>query len=98
MRNSMRSLRRDARVALDHALWTSIAQRTASTTLRNSTISAIARAFDDATMMHGNGWVDHVAAQRTEPRKRAVLVRASQPAEPDDISRQDRCYLALAMF
>ena len=36
--------------------------------------------------------------QRTEPRKRAVLVHARQTAEPDDISRQDRCYLALAMF
>jgi hypothetical protein len=50
------------------------------------------------TMMHGYGRVDHVASQRTEPRKRAVLVHARQTAEPDDISRKDRCYLALAMF
>ena len=59
---------------------------------------SITRAFHNATMMHGYGWVDHVASQRTEPRKRAVLVHARQTAEPDDISRQDRCYLALAMF
>jgi 3-methyladenine DNA glycosylase Mpg len=49
-------------------------------------------------MVHGDGWVDHVASQRSETRKRAVLIRAGQPAEPDDISRQDRRYLALAMF
>ena len=36
---SMRLVRRDAGVTLDHALWTSIAQFTASTTLRNSTIA-----------------------------------------------------------
>jgi 3-methyladenine DNA glycosylase Mpg len=49
-------------------------------------------------MMHGNGWLNQVAAQRPEPRQRAVLVRAGQPAEAHDISRQDRRYLALAMF
>src|SRR5277367_9648 len=60
--------------------------------------SAVVRTFDDTTMMHGDGRVDQVAPQRPEPRQRAVLVRAGQTAEPDDISRQDRRYLALAML
>ena len=55
---------------------TSIAQRTASTTLRNSMMTAVAGALDDAAMMGGDGGVDQVAAQAPEgaracdPRRR----------------------------
>ena len=68
----------------------SIAQRTASTTLRNSTMKPVARALDDAPVMHGDRRVDQVAAQRAQPGERAILVEAREPAEPDDIGRQYR--------
>ncbi len=69
---------------------TSIAQRTASTTLRNSTIASVAGAFDDAAVMRGDGRVDKVAAEAPKTRKRAVLVGAGEPAITDDIRNQDR--------
>ena len=53
-------------------------------------IDAVAGALDDASVMRGDGWVDQVAAQRPEPRKSAVLVRAGEPAIADDIRDQDR--------
>ena len=50
------------RYARPWPFWISIAQRTASTTLRNSTMAAVAGALDDAPMMHGDGRIDQVAA------------------------------------
>src|ERR1700720_766346 len=92
------SLGREAGVAFDHAV---LHFDRATHGIDHATKldqSAVARTFDDAAMMHGNGWVKQVAAQRPEPRQRAVLVRAGQPAEPNNISRQDSRYFALAMF
>ena len=37
---------------------------------------SVARALDDASVVHGDGRVDQVAAQRPEPRQDAILVRA----------------------
>ena len=62
---------------------TSIAQRTASTTLRNSTMTAVAGALDHAAVMHGDGRIDQIAAQRPQaapgcdprPRRRAGCSR-----------------------
>ena len=48
---------------------TSIAQRTASTTLRNSMIDAVAGALDDAAVMRGDRGIDQIAAQAAEPRQ-----------------------------
>ena len=56
-------------------LCTSIAQRTASTTLRNSMMS-VGGAFDNAAMMQGDGRVDQVAAQRPS---RASVRSSSTP-------------------
>ena len=53
-------------------------------------MAAVAGALDDAPVMHGDGRVDQVAAQRPEPRQRAILVRAGEPAVTDDIRDQDR--------
>jgi hypothetical protein len=69
-----------------------MAQRTASTTLRNSMIEP-SPAFDDAAAMGGDGRVDQVAAQAAQTRKRPILVRAGEPAIADDIRDQDRCEL-----
>ena len=52
--------------------------------------AAVAGALDDAAVMRGDGRVDQVAAERPKPRKRAVLVRAGEPAVADDIGDQDR--------
>ena len=52
--------------------------------------AAVAGALDDAAVMHGDGRIDQVAAQRPEPRQRAILVRAGEPAEADDVGGQDR--------
>jgi hypothetical protein len=36
--------------------------------------AAIARAFHDAAVMGGDGWVDEIAAQTPKRRERAILV------------------------
>ena len=91
MRNSMRRSGGTPALRSTMPFCTSIAQRTASTTLRNSMRAAVAGALDDAPVMHGDGRVDEVAAQRPQPRERAVLVRAGEPAVADDVGGQDRC-------
>ena len=68
---------------------TSMAQSTASTTLRNS-LNTIPCPLDDAAMMHGDGGIDQIAAQRPYPRKRALLVGTAEPAVSDYIRRQYR--------
>jgi hypothetical protein len=35
--------------------------------------------------MSGNGGIDEVAAEAPQARQRAILVRAHEPAIPDDI-------------
>ena len=52
--------------------------------------AAVAGSLDDAPVMHGNGGVDQVAAQRPKPRQSAIFVRAGEPAVADDIRDQDR--------
>ena len=54
----------------------------------------VAGALDHAPVMHGDGRIDEIAAQRPEPRQRTVLVRPGQPAEADHIGGEDRCKFA----
>ena len=68
---------------------TSIAQRTASTTLRNS-IDSVSGALDDAPVMRGDGGIDQIAAQSPQSRQGAILVGAGEPAVADHIGYQDR--------
>ena len=68
---------------------TSMAQRTASTTLRNSMMLPSPGALNDAAMMHGDGWIDQIASQRPQSRERAFLIAAGEPAEADYGSRQN---------
>ena len=67
-----------------------MAQRTASTTLRNSTIAAVAGALDDPPMMDRDGRIDQIASQRPEPRQDAIFVRSREPAIADHIRAKDR--------
>ena len=50
----------------------------------------VAGALDDAPVMHGDGRIDQVAAQRPQSRQDAILVRARQPAVTHDVGSQDR--------
>ena len=53
-------------------------------------IAAVAGALDDAPVMRVDGGIDQIAAQPPEPRQRAILVRAGEPAVADDVRNQDR--------
>ena len=52
--------------------------------------AAVAGALDDAPIMRGDGGVDQIAAQPPEPRQRAVLVGAGEPAVADHVGDQNR--------
>jgi hypothetical protein len=67
-----------------------MAQRTASTTLRNSTTAPSPVRLDDAPVMHREYGIDQVAPQRPQPSEDAILVRASKPGVADDVGYQDR--------
>ena len=86
----MRRLGRHAGVALDHAVlhFDCAAHRVDHAAELDD--DAVAGALDDAPVMGGDGGVDQIAAQRPEPRQRALLVRAGEPAIADDIRDQDR--------
>ena len=90
MRNSMRLSGGDASVALDHAVlhFDRAAHRVDHAAELDD--AAVAGALDDAAVMHGDGGIDQIAAQRPQPRQRAILVRAGEPAIADDIGDQDR--------
>ena len=86
----MRLFRRDPCVALDHGVCTSMAHRTASTTLRNSMIAAVAGALDDAAMVDRDRGVKQIAAERPQSRESAFFVRPGKPAIADDVGTKDR--------
>ena len=52
--------------------------------------AAVAGALDDAAVVHGDGRVDQVAAQRPKPRQNPVLVGSGKPRIADDVGHQDR--------
>ena len=53
-------------------------------------IAAVAGALDDAAVMHGDGRVDQIAAQRPQPRQDPILVGPGKPRIADDVGHQDR--------
>ena len=42
-------------------------------------------ALDDAAMMHGDGRINEVASERTQPRQNLVLVGSGKPRIADDV-------------
>ena len=52
--------------------------------------TAVAGALDDPPVVRGDGGIDQVTAQPSEPRERAVLVGAGEPAVADYVGDQDR--------
>ena len=51
---------------------------------------AVAGALDDAAVMHGDGRIDQVAAERPQPRQNPVLVGSGKPRIADHVGHQDR--------
>ena len=84
------ALGRHAGVALDHAVLH--LDRAAHRVDHAAELdeAAVAGALDDAPVMHGDGGIDQIAAQRPQPRQRAILVRAGEPAVADHVGDQDR--------
>ena len=84
------ALRRQARVALDHAVLHFDRAAHGVDHAAKFDQAAVAGALDDAPMMGGDGGVDQIAAQPPQPRQGAILVRAREPAIADDVRDQNR--------
>ena len=52
--------------------------------------TSVAGALDEASVMHSDGGIDQIAAERAQPRKRPLLVGAGKFAVSGDIRRQNR--------
>jgi hypothetical protein len=50
----------------------------------------MATALEHPAILAGDRGIDEVGAQRPQPRKRTVFVRASHPTEADDVGGEDR--------
>ena len=84
------ALGRHAGVALDHAVLHFDRAAHGVDHAAELDEAAVAGALDDAPVMGGDGGIDQVAAQPPEPRQRAILVRAGEPAVADHVGDQDR--------
>src|SRR5271165_3152848 len=89
IQNSMRRSWATPALRSTIAFCASMAQRTASTTLRNLT-SAPSPVRLNTSVVHGDGGIDEIAAQSSEPRQGAILVRAGKATETDHIGGKDR--------
>jgi hypothetical protein len=78
-------VRRDTCVALDHGVlhFDCAAHRVDYAAKLDD--AAVAGALDDAAMMHGDCGIDQIAAQRSEPRKDAIFIRAREAGIADHI-------------
>jgi hypothetical protein len=77
------ALRRESGVALDHAV---LRLDGAAHGIHDATEldeCAVARSLHDAPVMHGDGRIDQIAAQRSQPGKRAIFIGAGKPAVSD---------------
>src|SRR5271169_6019044 len=83
MRNSMRRCLWHARVALNHRVLHF--ERAADRIDHAAELDdrSVARALDHPAPVHGDGGIDQIAAQRPEPRERALLVGAGETRKAD---------------
>jgi hypothetical protein len=84
------ALLRQAGVALDHAVLHLDGAAHGVDHAAEFDKNSIARTLDDPSAVDGDRRIDEIAAQRAQPRQRAVFVRAGQPAIANDIGRQHR--------
>ena len=54
--------------------------------------ASVAGALDHAAIVHGDGRIDQIAAQRPQPRQDAILVGTGETAVADHVRDQDRRY------
>ena len=90
MRNSMRLSGATSALRSTIALWTSMAQVHCVDHAAEFDDAAVARALDDAAVMHGDGRIDQVAAQRPKPSEDPIFVRTRKPRVADHVGHQDR--------
>jgi len=50
----------------------------------------VAGPLEHTSVVHGDGGIDEIAAQSSEPRQGAILVRTGKATETDHIGGQDR--------
>ena len=72
------ALGRKAGVALDHAVLHLDGAAHGVDNASELDEDAVARPLDDAAVMQGDGGVDQIAAERSQPRKRPLLVGSRQ--------------------
>jgi hypothetical protein len=89
------ALRRQARVALDHAVLHLDGAAHGVDDAAKLDEASIPSPLDDAAVMGGDGGIDQIAAQAPKPRQRAILIRPREPAVADDIRDQDRSDLRI---
>ena len=51
---------------------------------------AVAGALDDSAVMRGDGGIDQIAAQASQPRQGAILIRPGKSAVANNIRDQNR--------
>ena len=84
------ALGRQAGVALDHAVLHFDGAAHGVDDAAELDEAAVAGALDHAAVVHGDGRIDQIAAQRPQPRQDAIFVGAGEPAVADHIGDQDR--------
>ena len=84
------ALERQASVALEHAVLhlDGAAHRINNASELNE--DAVARPLNDTSVMQSDGRVEQIAAERSQPRKRPLLVGTGKLAVADNICRQNR--------
>src|SRR5262245_49268966 len=87
-------LRRQTGFALDHQVLNLDAATNSVDDTAKFHEDSIAGWLHDASVVDGDRRIDQVASQGTQPCQRAVLVRSGQPAESDDVRREDRSKLS----
>ena len=80
----------DAGVALDHGVLNFDGAAHGVDDTAELDDRAVAGALDDAPVMHGDGRIDQVAAERPQPRQNPILVGSGKPRIADDVGHQDR--------
>jgi hypothetical protein len=82
------ALGRQAGVALDHAVLHLDGAAHGVDHAAELDETAVAGALDYAPVMHGDGRIDQITAQRPQPRQSAIFIGAGEAAEADHICCQ----------
>ena len=83
------ALGRKTGVALDHAVLHLDGAANGIDDAAKLDDAAVAGALDDAAVMHGDGRVDQIAAERAQPRKRPLLVGTGKLAVSGYVRRKN---------